>query len=397
MIIIDKPYISDFFKESLKKHHLPVLKTQLAEEMLGEGNFNYMEPAEVIKEASENNHFSIYTSSENSIHWVSEHLAFTSLPENINLFKDKVRFRDLTREMYPGFFFKEIHFAELKFIDLTEFPFPFIIKPAVGFFSMGVYKVTKPGEWPEVVKKIEEDIYRYQKIYPEAVLNTTSFIAEEVIDGEEYAFDAYFDEMGEPVILGIMKHIFESENDVSDRVYYTSAGVIDKNLERFREFLKSISQLTGLRNFPLHTEVRVDANGEIRPIEINPLRFGGWCTSADLMHHAFKFNPYEYVCNRKKPDWGKLMKNAGDSYYSIIILDNSTGHPASDIDSFNYKKLQEYFENPLEFREVDFKTYPQFGFLFTETSAGNYRELEYILHSDLNEFVILSDKQIVNK
>ncbi|MCF8309052.1 MAG: ATP-grasp domain-containing protein, partial [Bacteroidales bacterium] len=365
MIIVDKPYISDFLIESLKKHYLPVLKTPLAEELLGEGPFNFITPAEVIKNAAENNNFSIYTASENSIHWISEHLDFTSLPGNIALFKDKIRFRELTREMYPDFFFKTIQFADLNTIDVTAFPFPFIIKPAVGFFSMGVYKVTTPSDWPDIVKKINRDITGYQKIYPNAVLNTTQFIAEEVINGEEYAFDAYFDENGEPVILGIMKHIFGSEGDVSDRVYYTSAGVIEKNVGRFKEFLQKISRLTGLRNFPLHTEVRVDKQGNIAPIEINPLRFGAWCTSADLMNHAFDFNPYEYVCNRKKPDWDNLVKNAGDNYYSIVILDNSTGYPAKDIESFNFEKLLENFEHPLELREIDFRTYPQFGFLFT--------------------------------
>ena len=41
----------------------------------------------------------------------------------------------------------------------------------------------------------------------------------------------------------------------------------------------------------------------------------------------------------------------------------------------------------MELRKVDHKTYPLFGFLFTETRQDNYIELENILHSDLTEFV----------
>ncbi len=387
MIIVDRPYISDFLKNSLIKNQLPVLKTDLAKEMLGEGTYNYVEPDEVIRSATEREDFSIYTASENSIQWIADNLHFTALPENINLFKDKIRFRDLTQELFPNFFYKKINLNEVDSVDVTKFPFPFIIKPAVGFFSMGVYKVNAQAHWPGIAEAIKNDIETYQKIYPEQVLSTQLLIAEEVIHGEEYAFDGYFDEKGKAVILGIMKHVFGSENDVSDRVYYTSAAVIEENLERFTEFLQEISDLTGLKNFPLHTEVRVDSKGKIRPIEINPLRFGGWCTSADLMHHAFKFDPYEYVCHRKKPDWKKLTENAASNYYSIVILDNSTGYKAADINSFDYDKLMDNFENPLELRKVDYKKYPQFGFLFTETSENNFGELAEILHSDLKDFV----------
>ncbi|MCP3675252.1 MAG: ATP-grasp domain-containing protein [Gammaproteobacteria bacterium] len=31
-----------------------------------------------------------------------------------------------------------------------------------------------------------------------------------------------------------------------------------------------------------HDELRGDDKGTILPIEVNPMRFGGWCTSADI-------------------------------------------------------------------------------------------------------------------
>ncbi len=34
-----------------------------------------------------------------------------------------------------------------------------------------------------------------KKFYPEAVVNTSKFIIEEYIQGEEYAVDAYYDKM----------------------------------------------------------------------------------------------------------------------------------------------------------------------------------------------------------
>ena len=57
------------------------------------------------------------------------------------------------------------------------------------------------------------------------------------------------------------------------------------------------------------------------------------------------------------------------------------------ISSFNYEKLLSIFENSLELRKFNFKDYPVFGFLFTETNQDNTIELKRILDSDLSEFI----------
>ena len=50
----------------------------------------------------------------------------------------------------------------------------------------------------------------------------------------------------------------------------------------------------------MHVDLRVDNEGVIKPIEINPLRFGGWCTTADLLGIATGFSPYEYYLENKQ-------------------------------------------------------------------------------------------------
>ncbi len=92
----------------------------------------------------------IYTTSENAVGWISKHLAFSDLPQKIALFKDKVNFRKLTRSMFPDFYFKEVRMEDLKQVEIKDIPLPFIIKPAVGFFSMGFEKspATQTGTAP---------------------------------------------------------------------------------------------------------------------------------------------------------------------------------------------------------------------------------------------------------
>ena len=192
-----------------------------------------------------------------------------------------------------------------------------------------------------------------------------------------------------PVILNIHKHIFSSHEDVSDRVYISSKEIIESNIDQFYVFLKEIGILSGVKNFPVHAEIRRDHNGSVLPIEINPMRFGGWCSTADSTHLAYGFNPYVLYFSQKRPEWKEILKDKEGKLYSIIVLDNSTGIEGTQIASFDYDLLLSNFEKPLELRKIDFEEYPVFGFLFTETKEENLFELEKILKSDLKEFITM--------
>ena len=390
MIILDKPYISEFLKQTIEESGFPVVKTETAVELDFSKRVSLLDEKDIIQKvkSSENNLF--YSTSENSIGWIAKHLSFTELPDKIELFKNKVKFRTLIQNMYPDFYFREILLDELDKVSIETIPMPFIIKPTVGFFSMGVYKVTSANEWREVKQMLISELLSVKYLYPIEVLNTTSFIIEQCIEGEEFAVDAYFNGLGEPVILNIYKHVFSSDEDVSDRVYISSKKIIESNIEQFTDFLVEVGKRAEVKNFPVHVEIRRDQDGFILPIEINPMRFGGWCTTADMTYLAYGFNPYTFYFSQTRPDWNEILKHKVGKLYSIIVLDNSTGIEGSKITSFDYELLLSNFEKPLELRKIDYKEYPIFGFLFTETSENNFSEIERILKSDLNEFITVN-------
>lgn len=391
MIILDKPYVSDLLIRTIQKNNFPVVENDFAKGLVAQLGDNIICEQEVLKRFRESRNPLIYTTSENSIGWIAQHLDFTVLPQKIDLFKDKVKFRRMIRPMYPDYYFREIAYDSLDSLDkkIAEVPLPFIIKPSVGFFSMGVHRVDTISEWEGTKRSIREGIDGVKGLYPEEVLRTSSFIIEEVIEGDEYAMDAYFDEMGKSVILSILKHSFATECDMSDRIYQTSKEIILENLEEFTSFLEAIGALAGVRNFPVHVEVRRNGTGSLIPIEINPMQFGGWCTTPDLTYYAYDFNPYEYFFNQQRPDWDALLKDMDGKVYSLIILNNTTGYPIEKITSFDYELALSKFSHPIELRKIDFTEYPVFGILFTETETPDAQELDAILHSDLKEFVHL--------
>lgn len=387
MIFVDYPYISHFLKETLRDHGLPVVETPAASELglLPGTRWISEEQAQAIMTETVNP--AVYATSENAFGWISRQAAFGNLSRKIELFKNKAAFRRLVRPMFPDFRFREIPSEALESFPLEELPFPCIIKPAVGFFSLGVYKINSPKEWPETIAKIRAEMERIREIYPAEVLNLDSFLVEECIEGEEFAVDAYYTPEGDPVILGIWEHRFSTDADVNDRVYSTSRALVETHLDEFTDFVGEIGRLADVKNFPIHVELRKTPEGLLVPIEVNPLRFGGWCTTADGTYKAYGLNPYVAYYEQQRPDWGQLLKKLDGKVVSIIVLDNSTGLDGGQIAAFDYDQLLSGFENPLELRKVDYRQYPLFGFVFTESEEAHVSELDAILHSTLREFV----------
>jgi hypothetical protein len=389
MFFLDMPYVSKFLQKSLKESFAPVVQTPASKKLDLIDGLNIISEEEAVNLVKKRENLPLYCTSENSIGWICKNLSFTALPEKINLFKDKLRFRNLIKPLFPEFYFKAIKYGEFDTVKYEEFPKEFIIKPAVGFMSAGVHLVSSKIEFQNAIKSIKKELKEIEGLYPEEVLSAKEFIVEEVIYGDEYAIDVYFDLSGEAVILTILKHMFFDEADVGDRVYSSSKSIIEENLEEFKEFLNKIGKLADIKNLPLHVELRKSDKGKLSFIELNPMRFGGWCTTADITHIAYGFNPYLYYYEQKRPDWSEILKDKGDELYSIVVLDNSTGVSTKDIKTFDYEKFLSKFKNPLELRKIDFSIYPVFGFLFVKTKQEDIKELEDILASDLREFISL--------
>lgn len=389
MILLDYPYVSEFLIDTVVSNQFPVVETNEAKEILRDRKINWINEADAISQLKKDPVMPVYTNSENSIAWIQQNLQGTRLPEMIETFKNKFKFRQLIQEAYPDYFFRSISLSELRDTDISDFKFPFIIKPAVGFFSIAVHKVDRKEDWLDIVGKIEKQIEKTKALYPKEVVSNTEFIIEEYIRGEEYAFDCYFDLDGKPTILNVLHHVFTSEYDVSDRVYSSSKEVIDRLHQPIMDFLLMVGSKIELKNFPLHIEIRETSPGKINPIEVNPMRFGGWCTTADLTWFAYGINSYEYFFNSQKPDWKKVFEGRKDKKYSLILLDNQSDVAQEDIAYFDFDAIAKDFENPLHVRKVNMDKFGVFGFLFTETSIGNERELTEILHSDLKKYMVL--------
>lgn len=381
MFILNPPYISELLKKTIKKNKYKVVKNSASVGEMSDYEF-LLDTESVIELAKNNKDFKLYANSENSIEWIIKNLDFTDIPQKINLCKDKVIFRKLLQKIYPNFYFREITVDELKLLDKNTLKYPFILKPAVGFLSFGVYPVKNEADFERIIANIDKDIDKFKNIFPKEVVDSSKFIIEEMIDGEEYAVDAYYNSRGEAVILNIFHHPFFDEKDVSDRIYYTSKKVVKENINEFQELLTLIGKEAQFKNFPMHIEVRRNGN-KIVPIEINPMRFAGWCVT-DLALFAYNINIYEYFEKELKPDWNSILSNTDDALYYFICADTPSNIDKSKIKKVNYNSFVSNLSHPLEVREIDYTKKPLFAVVFGKTFI--YEEIMKVLSLDLSKF-----------
>lgn len=385
MIILDNPYVSPLLEDTVAKKSYPVLNNEMARSLSKFDMMNVLSDEAAVDLLKGEKNPQLYSNSENAINWISTHLNFSELPQKIELFKNKAEFRRLLKEIYPDFYFFESGFDSLSTLDTEKIRFPVVLKPCVGFLSMGVYIIRDAEEWADVIKNLRDDIEKFRGQFPTEVVDASSFIVEELINGEEFAIDAYFDKDGKPVILNIFKHPFSDETDVSDRVYFTSGEIIKSNHDRFESLLSQIGSLAQLRNFPLHMEVRVDGE-RVVPIEINPMRFAGWCVT-DLAYFAYGIDVYEYYFEQKTPDWEKILKEKGCEFYYFTIAEVPVSVDKSMIREVDYDGFLKNISHPLEVRKIDYRRHPILAIVFAKTD--DYSEMSNILKKDMRDFIII--------
>ena len=386
MFILEKPYVSEFLIDTIVQNDWAVLdNVSVKDAEFEEGALNL-----VSSEKSKNYYLAqeyplIYGNSENATSWVLRNLPDSNLSNYIKLFKDKIQFRDMLKEMYPDFFYQAVEFEELKNMDTANLKFPLIIKPAIGYLSVGVQVIKETKEWKDAISAIEKEIKNTNKLYSKEVVDSSKFIIEELIEGEEFAVDAYFDRDGEPVILNIYQHPLLNSKDVRNRIFLMSTGIMIKYMAKFGLLLREIGQLKNIRNFPIHIELKVTKDEKIIPIEVNPMRFASWCAT-DIAKYAWGINVYECFNNQTFPDWNTILAEAKKEvfYYSMVEVPNNI--EKSKIQGFEYERYLSNYSNVLEVRRIDSKWNPLFAVIFGSTTSKD--EVVKILSLKVNDFII---------
>lgn len=383
MIIIDAPYASAPLLDYIEESQHPVLANDFSRSLADARSLNLVDDAEAVRrlEAGER----VYTNSENALAWIMDHVDNPGLTEAIALFKDKALMREKLAALNPGLFYATATRDELDAVNVDDLPLPVVLKPSVGFCSMGVYVIEEPDDWACAVADIARREDGWHERYPESVVGGDVYIIEGFIGGVEYALDCYFDEEGAPHLLNVLRHDFAGPEDTSDRMYLTDETIVNEMGPRFLAWLGAVNAIVGARNIPVHVEVRVDGD-VIAPIEFNPLRFAG-LGGTDVAYFGVGLRTYEAFLENEKVDLAALYRAHPGRVFSMSLLNPA---PEADLAApFDHDALLARCSHVLSYHRLDPETVGFYGFLFLDTGAdeAGAAERDWLLRSDLMEFV----------
>ena len=183
MIIIDAPYASAPLLDYIEESQHPVLANDFSRSLADARSLNLVDDAEAVRrlEAGER----VYTNSENALAWIMDHVDNPGLTEAIALFKDKALMREKLAALNPGLFYATATRDELDAVNVDDLPLPVVLKPSVGFCSMGVYVIEEPDDWACAVADIARREDGWHERYPESVVGGDVYIIEGFIGGVE--------------------------------------------------------------------------------------------------------------------------------------------------------------------------------------------------------------------
>ncbi len=385
MFIIEKPYISEYLVDTIINHDWAVLDNETIEDSgIEEGAFNLWSAEEAVDYYQKQEFPLIYSNSENAISWVYENLPKSNLVSYIKFFKDKIGFREKLKDHYPNFKFQSIEYLDINYVNKEDFSYPLVIKPSVGFLGFGVHIIKSVEDWEQEVKNLHKEIATTKSLYSQNVVDSTNILIEDFVEGEHFSIDAYFDRNGTPVIMNIYKDLRADEKEVKGKLYCTSPSIMVQYMAKFTQLLRDISDISGVKNFPMQLEVKITPNGDIFPMEAKPLQFACWCSS-DIAKFAWGFNIYEYFHSQIHPDWNEILSNATKDIYYYSILRVPDDFPKSTIRSFDYDEYLRNFPNVIELRRVNYQDNSVFGVVFGK--AEDEKALHSILKTDIKKYI----------
>ncbi len=388
MILLDTTYVSPLLAETIIEKKVKVCDIH-RHEILG-GQLNSQQSLVNVFEHEE----LLIMNAEEAFNILNEYHTESHVTKMANLFKNKIAFRKRLAESYPDFFFLETSISGLSNVDMEALAYPIILKPSVGYSSVGVYRIENATEFKSIVNELGKTMQQLNGKYTKDVLDSESFIIESYIEGQEFAVDLYFDKNNKPVVLNVFARMFKDEKDMSDRIYYTSKQVLQNYLASITDYLEQLGNIFELQRMPLHVELRMDERGAIVPIEVNPLRFAGAGTT-ELGHFAYGVNPYDYYFEQRKPNWPQLMDAMDDKVYSFTCAEFDADIKIDDRYIVRHDLLKEQFPHILEYRHIPYESGSTFAVIFY--SSDSLEQNEHILSLDFMEFVEMKETIFTEK
>ena len=298
----------------------------------------------------------------------------------IEALKDKFKFREILKDIYPEYQYRFVKAQEIKNIKIDK---KSVIKPVRGCFGTAVRVVEPDTNFEILSKELEAELIKNSKVYSDYTLSKEDFILEQYISGEEYAVDMFYNSTGEPCIVNLYHHPMPENKAYLHMAYNSSKAVFDEIYTKVKVFLSELNKLLRVKNFAMHAEIKV-LDGELFPVEINTMRFGGMGLG-NLVYYSLEINPYTCFVNDCEPHWENIWKGKENVVFTFFIAYNGANKP---VDKYkpNREKLKQQFTEVLHEHPFDHQKQLAFGIYFLKETEENISKLLKIEFDDFFEY-----------
>ena len=290
--------------------------------------------------------------------------------------KDKYLFREILLKIYPTYKFQKIKVEEIESLVITE---KSVIKPVKGCFGTAVRVIEPSTDFLKLSAELQEEMQKNGAIFSDTVLSKEDFIVEQFIGGEEFAVDMFYNSNGEPCIVNIYHHPMPHNLAYLHMVYYSSKTVFDKIYDKAKYFFTELNKILKVKNFAMHGEFKLN-DGQLVPIEINSMRFGGMGLG-NMIFHALGVNPYQYFLEEREPNWAAIWKGKEFDNFVYFIAYNALNKSLKDYKP-NLIKLKQKFGKVLLEKQFDYQKQLASGIFCLEETNQNITELLKIEFDD---------------
>ncbi len=231
--------------------------------------------AEIRKAAEQNRFAAVLATDDSTVHLCQKASHMLWLPTNsieaVSASTNKLRFREYSRS--AGFLTPEFRMISLvgsRHLENETIRFPCVVKPVGLSASRGVIRCNNSSELITALKRVEA------LLEEESVGDTKECLIEDFIPGHEFAIEALVSN-GELEILAIFDKPDPLDGPFFEETLYVTPPRIDPStVEQMTGQLEKLCRSIGLREGPIHAEVRVNLDG-IWFLELAGRTIGGRC------------------------------------------------------------------------------------------------------------------------
>lgn len=243
-----------------------------------------------------------------------------------------------------------------------------VLKPVRGHVGYGVFCVESLADFDRACQDLKNDkpVFKDENY---RIWDTSEFILETFLEGQEVVVDMFYDQNGKPQIVNVYLH---PESKYKDYEHLSYRLLPDPILyQKLIDFFNRIYQKLKLRHFPIHAEFKY-SQSHLCPIELNPYRWGA-LGMVELSYYSHQVNAYHHYFKNKAVPKDHLQ--ADTLYHAFVLGYIPKAWLGKSLDALNESAFKAHLKNINHYVCLKSSEYPFFALAYVSVPKHYYPKI----------------------